>query len=722
VGEVVHFRPFVRRRRLLAALSLLALAAPTGAASAAVPTAERSALVSFYNATGGPRWTDRSGWLGAAGTECSWKGVQCSATGTTVTGLALSENGLAGKMPTLAGLPNLASLDLGLNQLSGGLPKELGNLRKLQALVLPFNQLTGSLPAELGGLTALKVLDLSGNKLSGSLPPEIGTLSSLTYLDLSGNQITAPIPWALGQLRNLQTLYLDDNQISGSISPTLGSLGALEQMGLSGNQFSGTIPPELGKLSSLMFLNLSKNQLGGPVPPQLGDATSLIGVLLSSNQLAGTLPGSFLNAPNLETLWLDHNRFTGPVPFELGAIPTLDDHGGLDLRFNALATDTEPGLLADLNTKQVGGNWTGFQTAAAALDARYPLTGLADRRTGGWVVWTLQVAAGAPPLFVSAYGGTGNADLFVRFGAAPTATQFDASSTNSGNLEVAAIPSPKTGTYYIALRATSPYEGTTLQVGGSPGFCVPGDTNLCLSSSRFRVDMTWRTRDGRTGQGHAVSLTGDTGYFWFFDASNVEAVVKVLDACSINQKAWVYAGGLTDVQTELTVTDTRTGAIRTYRNPQGSPFQPVQDTAAFSACGGGGNFAGSEALDLGTIAETAGSCAPGSTSLCLSGGRFRVETTWKTPDGQTGAGQAVPLTADTGYFWFFGDSNVEMVIKVLNACGLNGKFWVYAGGLTNVQVEVTVTDTQTGVAKTYHNPQGTAFRPVQDTSAFSTCP
>ena len=47
----------------------------------------------------------------------------------------------------------------------------------------------------------------------------------------------------------------------------------------------------------------------------------------------------------------------------------------------------------------------------------------------------------------------------------------------------------------------------------------------------------------------------------------------------------------------------------------------------------------------------------------------------------SGTGTAVPLTSDTGYFWFFGSSNVEAVIKVLNACSLNQRFWVFAGGL-----------------------------------------
>lgn len=48
--------------------------------------------------------------------------------------------------------------------------------------------------------------------------------------------------------------------------------------------------------------------------------------------------------------------------------------------------------------------------------------------------------------------------------------------------------------------------------------------------------------------------------------------------------------------------------------------------------------------------------------------------------------------------------------------------WIFAGGLTDVQVTITVTDTRTGLAKTYTNPQGNAFQPIQDTSALPVCP
>ena len=115
-------------------------------------------------------------------------------------------------------------------------------------------------------------------------------------------------------------------------------------------------------------------------------------------------------------------------------------------------------------------------------------------------------------------------------------------------------------------------------------------------------------------------------------------------------------------------------------------------------------------------------CVEGPNTLCLTEDRFRVEVDWATVGGDSGQGMAVELTPDTGYFWFFNEENVEMVIKVLDACSFADRFWVFAGGLTNVEVQITVTDTQTGTVRTYSNPQETPFQPIQDTNAFATCP
>jgi len=110
-------------------------------------------------------------------------------------------------------------------------------------------------------------------------------------------------------------------------------------------------------------------------------------------------------------------------------------------------------------------------------------------------------------------------------------------------------------------------------------------------------------------------------------------------------------------------------------------------------------------------------CVAGPTVLCLQGGRFKVEAYWQDPQGNSGPGQAVALTSDTGYFWFFGPDNVEVIAKVLDGRGVNSSFWVFYGALSNVEYSLTVTDTLTGAARRYMNPSG-QLASVADTSAF----
>lgn len=118
-----------------------------------------------------------------------------------------------------------------------------------------------------------------------------------------------------------------------------------------------------------------------------------------------------------------------------------------------------------------------------------------------------------------------------------------------------------------------------------------------------------------------------------------------------------------------------------------------------------------------------GPCGADDKALCLGGGRFEVRAHWTSSSrGGSGDGTAVPLTADGGYFWFFDSSNIEVFVKVLNACSVGeGRFWVFAGGLTNVGVTLTVTDSLTLVTNAYTNTDGARFQAVQDTAAF-TCP
>ncbi|HYO13597.1 MAG TPA: CSLREA domain-containing protein [Thermoanaerobaculia bacterium] len=154
----------------------------------------------------------------------------------------------------------------------------------------------------------------------------------------------------------------------------------------------------------------------------------------------------------------------------------------------------------------------------------------------------------------------------------------------------------------------------------------------------------------------------------------------------------------------------------------GNPAAPGSGGAACEATDQrGAPRPGGARCDIGAFErEAANVCVAGGGTLCLQGGRFKVTATWQAGTGSGEAG-AVTLTSDTGYFWFFDPANVEVTIKVLDGCALNDRFWVFLSGLTNVRVDVKVTDTLTGQEKTYTNPQGRVFRTQLDTSAFATC-
>ncbi len=241
------------------------------------------------------------------------------------------------------------------------------------------------------------------------------------------------------------------------------------------------------------------------------------------------------------------------------------------------------------------------------------------------------------------------------------------------------------------------------------GPCRSDPHSLCLAGNRFRFELDWRDHAGRTGSAQGVPQgTDESGLFYYLNPDNWELQVKVIDACTYNDRFWVFAAGLTDVEVELTVTDSWTGAVRRYSNPLRTPFQPIQDIDAFFACELGGSPPGPDPPD-------------GGEALLLLDGRFRVAADWTIPNGTAGDGVAVPLTDQSGYFWFFGPDNVEVVVKVLDGCGYNDRFWVFATGLTDVGVELTVTDVESGVVKSYSNPLGQPFVPILDTAALR-CP
>ena len=272
-----------------------------------------------------------------------------------------------------------------------------------------------------------------------------------------------------------------------------------------------------------------------------------------------------------------------------------------------------------------------------------------------------------------------------------------------------------------------------------PQTCVANATTLCLNNGRFKVTAIFSAPNLNitNAPAQAVPLTSDTGYFWFFSASNVELVLKAVDGRTFNGFFWVFYGALSDVEYHITVTDTTTGRVKIYNNTAGH-LASVADTAAFPGSGAAASSASaasdpsvsSPAIDAAIRNEsvavmhllspsTAEACTANDTTLCLNGGRFQVRTIFSAPTlGITNApAHAVPLTSDTGYFWFFSASNVELVLKAVDGRAFNNHFWVFYGALSDVEYTITVTDMVTGAVKTYSNTAG-HLASVADTAAF----
>ena len=109
--------------------------------------------------------------------------------------------------------------------------------------------------------------------------------------------------------------------------------------------------------------------------------------------------------------------------------------------------------------------------------------------------------------------------------------------------------------------------------------------------------------------------------------------------------------------------------------------------------------------------------------MCLNNGRFEVQVDWRDQGGQSGTAKVVPYGSDdSGLFWFFDGSNWEMLVKVLDGCGLNDHFWVFYAATTDQQFTLSVRDTISGNTVEYINPLKHPADAVTDTLAFDTCP
>jgi len=120
-----------------------------------------------------------------------------------------------------------------------------------------------------------------------------------------------------------------------------------------------------------------------------------------------------------------------------------------------------------------------------------------------------------------------------------------------------------------------------------------------------------------------------------------------------------------------------------------------------------------------TVTGDTTACEPGPETLCLLDGRFEIRVDWRNPRPpfNSGTGRAIEGTQESGYFWFFSPTNVELVLKMIDGHGVNDHFWVFFGALTDVEYDIAVRDTETGLTETYTNAAGNICGQA-DTQAF----
>jgi hypothetical protein len=120
---------------------------------------------------------------------------------------------------------------------------------------------------------------------------------------------------------------------------------------------------------------------------------------------------------------------------------------------------------------------------------------------------------------------------------------------------------------------------------------------------------------------------------------------------------------------------------------------------------------------------SAAACTPSATTLCLLDGRFSASLRWDDGSGPKDAYVADPKTPASGIFYFYPSdpANWEVLVKAIDGCGNNNRFWVLVSASTGFGWTLRVRDETTGTIKTFNHPLNGQASGVSDFSAFATC-
>ncbi|XP_011002569.1 PREDICTED: protein STRUBBELIG-RECEPTOR FAMILY 8-like isoform X1 [Populus euphratica] len=218
------------------------------------------ALQAMYSSLNSP--SQLTSWKSIGGDPCgeSWKGITCE--GSAVVSVQISGLGLDGTMGyMLSNLMSLRTFDLSDNNIHDPLPYQLPP--NLTSLNLAINNLSGNLPYSISTMVSLSYLNVSRNSLSQSIGDVFHNLSLLSTMDVSFNNFSGDIPSSFSSLSNLSTLNVQNNQLTGSLNVLTGL--PLTTLNVANNNLSGWIPQELSSIPNFIYNGNSFDN--GPAPP-----------------------------------------------------------------------------------------------------------------------------------------------------------------------------------------------------------------------------------------------------------------------------------------------------------------------------------------------------------------------------------------------------------------------------------------------------------------------
>jgi PKD repeat protein len=157
------------------------------------------------------------------------------------------------------------------------------------------------------------------------------------------------------------------------------------------------------------------------------------------------------------------------------------------------------------NTKTSSVSVTGGGGGGTVLSNGVAVTGL-TATTGNKLNYTMVVPAGATNLKFVTSGGSGDGDLYVKFGSAPTTSSYDCRSWASGNAETCSITTAQAGTYYVMINAYATFSGMSLTGsfttgGGGGGTALSNGvpvTGLAATAGNWTSDYTLVVPSGAT--------------------------------------------------------------------------------------------------------------------------------------------------------------------------------------------------------------------------------